>query len=379
MGTQPPTVSRWLGQYAQAALEILPELYDPDRGLFSHKAWSTGRGYQNQGSNVLYSAICLIGLQRHGSDKARSVLAQTAYALDGIFTAVGDVGDPSTVATALWALQLAGDERAHILLRRLDESLDTVRVSSMGLGLVLAAVAETIESTSMRDRAARIAARCQSELTSRFASSAGLFRGSRKGGSDDFLHARVTSFAYQVYAILGLAEHARAVSGTIAPEAVRAADRLAGLQGPDGQWWWMYSSVTGSVLEAYPVYVVHQDAMAFLALANLQNLGAGSYESVLRRGLEWVAGANELGRPLYDATQPWFCRAVQRLGSDPNAFGGMSRSNHLRLVLRSIAPWPARRTPAAPTKLEVLEEDRSYHLGWLLYADTIVREGARVG
>ena len=81
-------------------------------------------------------------------------------------------------------------------------------------------------------------------------------------------HARGTashvgSFADQVYPIQALARLHRSAAD---PEALAAADAAArvicGAQGAGGQWWWHYDARTGGVVEGYPVYSVHQHAMA---------------------------------------------------------------------------------------------------------------------
>src|SRR5437764_14057037 len=104
--------------------------------------------------------------------------------------------------------------------------------------------------------------------------------------------------------------------------------------------------------------------MAFMALAPLHNLGVASYEVPLQRGLGWVFGENELSRSLAERDPPFISRCIQRHGSAPDRFGGISRSNHFRVMLASLR---MRRTPSQPepSELEILHECRPYHLGWI--------------
>ena len=57
------------------------------------------------------------------------------------------------------------------------------------------------------------------------------------------------------------------------------------LQGPDGQWWWHYDTRTGKVVEGYPVYSVHQDSMAPMALLDLEDAGGPQHSEAITRGL----------------------------------------------------------------------------------------------
>jgi hypothetical protein len=181
----------------------------------------------------------------------------------------------------------------------------------------------------------------------------------------------MTSFASQVYPIHGLAEYARVTETSPPQEILSAADRLVELQGPLGQWWWIYCPRTGRVVEGYPVYAVHQHAMAFMALAPLVNLGLRHYQEELGRGLQWLFGSNELGTPLVDFDAAFVSRCIQRRGGDAEGSLGMSHAQWWRAVLSSWRLRPRGRTEPDQDELEILDEYRPYELGWLLYARSL--------
>jgi len=180
--------------------------------------------------------------------------------------------------------------------------------------------------------------------------------------------AHVSCFADQTYPLQALARlHA---SGDD-PEALAAADacaaRICALQGDAGQWWWHYDARTGTVVEGYPVYSVHQHAMAPTALFDLTDAGGSDFGAAVRRGLSWMAEPPELaaaGRQepliLDEAGVTW--RKVHR--GDPAKAVRAARG----LVTR---PLPGARLgvldrvyrPAA-----VDRECRPYEFGWMLHA-----------
>jgi hypothetical protein len=174
-----------------------------------------------------------------------------------------------------------------------------------------------------------------------------------------------------VYPIHGLAEYARVTGTAPAQEILRVADRVVELQGPLGQWWWVYRPRTGRVVEGYPVFTVHQHAMAFMALAPLVNLGLRDYREQLGRGLQWIFGPNELDTPLVDFDADFFSRCIQRRGGEAEGLLGMSRSQWWQAVLSSWSRQPRTRPEPGADELEVLEEYRPYELGWLLYARSL--------
>ena len=190
------------------------------------------------------------------------------------------------------------------------------------------------------------------------------------------MQRNMTSFASQVYPLHGLAEFARVTGGELAAQALRSAERLVEAQGPLGQWWWIYSARNGKVLDGYPVYSVHQHAMAIMGLAPLERLGGPSYRRALASGLQWLFGPNELSTPLVDFDRGFIARCVQRRGADPDGPLGMSRSQWLRVLLSSRVS----RSAYGETHhdgLELLAECRPYELGWLLYARSLMNEVER--
>jgi hypothetical protein len=363
-----------LDELASIAVKALPGMIDEAAGLFVHKTVRTDTGVRNEGMNPLYSAMSLIGLVRDDSSEARGALLRLDNVFDELHRRALETTRAALLGTAMWALALAGDRRTRSLLERLERRFDVRAWSSMDVGLVLAGLAATFEAFSgFRDRVRPLADGAGAELGSRFSDTAQLFRGSRSLRPSSALHRNVTSFASQVYPIHGLAEYARVTSGPSSDAMCRAADSLVERQGHLGQWWWLYSARTGAILEGYPVYSVHQDGMAFMALAPLQNLGLGSYADAVWRGLDWVVGANELERSLVDRDRGIIARCIQRTGSDADGYAGISRKNHFEVVLASFGFGKTPGTHARPDELEVLSECRPYHLGWLLYARSLVR------
>lgn len=365
-----------LGELAELSLDVLPAMRDEASGLFSHKTVARDGAYVNQGANVLYTTVSLVGILRQRRRPADSVLDLGA-AMDAAHDAVARRGVPGELANMVWACALAGDRRGEALLARL-AATEPRPCPSGELGQVLYGLVAGAEAyPGGRDAAMTTAGACAAELVGRFNPEAGVFRATprRTPPRRELLEARFAHFAAQVYPLHGLAAHCLA-SGEQPPAAVRGtAERLVAAQGPLGQWWWLYSCRAPAVVEGYPVYSVHQDGMAFLGLARLGELGVGDFGEALARGLAWLDGENELGAELVGGEPPLIPRCVMRAGSEADGPYGISRANFARVVGRSLAPRAGGdRTAAEPGRLEVLGECRSYHLGWLLYADSLVGE-----
>jgi hypothetical protein len=171
----------------------------------------------------------------------------------------------------------------------------------------------------------------------------------------------VGCFGDQVYPIQALARlHASADDPVSLAAAEKCAERLCQLQGPAGQWWWHYDARTGGMVEGYPLYTVHQHAMAPMALFDLAEAGGEVDLDAIRRGLGWLVAAPEVSDALILDRPGLTVRKVAR--RDP---GKLVRG--LRAVAAKVRPGtelPALdrlRPPAA-----VDRECRPYELGWLL-------------
>jgi hypothetical protein len=184
------------------------------------------------------------------------------------------------------------------------------------------------------------------------------------GESGSWLRRHVCCFADQVYPIHALS-HYYLLTGE--KSALHAAELCAGRicreQGEAGQWWWHYDYRNGRVIEGYPVYAVHQDAMAPMALFALRNAGGTDFTDAFVRGVSWLASSPELGGgTLVDASADLIWRKVAR--REPRKLTRYVQAIAAR-TLRSLRV-PAMDAIFPPCAIDF--EDRPYHLGWLLYA-----------
>jgi hypothetical protein len=365
-----------LAELAELALSALPAMRDERTGLFSHKTVVRDGAYVNREPNVLYTTVSLVGLlcqQRRPVD----TLLSLGSALDSAHRAVEERGVPGEQANLVWASALAGDGRGEAVLARL-AAVRPQPCPSGELGQVLyGLVAGGDAYPAGRDAAMRAAGACAAELLRRFNRRAEVFDASPRRALPrrELVEGRMTGFAAQVYPLHGLAAFYLSTGETPAGALAAVAERIVDAQGPLGQWWWLYSSRTRKVVERYPVYSVHQDGMAFLGLVELERLGVGDFSRPLALGLDWLGGANELGTDLIDRDPPLINRCIQRAGSDADGPYGFSRGGLIRAIGRSAVPGAiSDRAAVGPAGLEILRECRSYHLGWLLYADSLVRQ-----
>ncbi len=364
-----PIDGQLLTQLRAIAVRGLARMYLPRERMFCFCIRRTAAGDAPEGVSRRYTAITLLGLAPESDATARGILsgetaASVCRRLLGNVAQVENLGD---VALTLWAGQVLGvSERsaAYERLRQLapvERPQPTVELSWTLMALTLAA--ELPGAAELRDAVAR-------RLLSAFEPRAGLFRHAVGGGRA--LRRHVTCLADLVYPVQALSHYYRATGDEAAwAAAQQCAALMCARQGQAGQWWWHYDARTGAVIEGYPVYAVHQDAMAPMALLAVTETGGTDYGAAIRRGLDWLEHSPELeGRTLIDELAGLVWRKVAR--REP---AKLTRT----LQAAATAVRPAWRVPGADTLFPPVAIDwecRPYHLGWLLYAWSPLRQTA---
>ena len=310
------------------------------------------------GKSHRYGAITALGLLRLPEHVQRGVLGgETCHELVGrLATRLDEMTGLGDVALTCWAAAASRHDALPRALERLAQ-LDDLRrptyvvdaawtVSALVAARSLAHVEGHLERAKRRLIAARRGA---------------LFPRATSGGAI-WYRDHVGSFADQVYPLQALARlHASADDQSALAAAERVAEAICAAQGEAGQWWWHYDSRFGDVVEGYPVYSVHQHAMAPMALMDLADAGGESHLDSVGRGLRWLSEPPETSEALVLDDPPITWRKVARADRRKTVRGLRAASTRIRpgwrisLLDRFFPPGV------------VDHECRPYELGWLLF------------
>lgn len=344
------------------AIRGLRRMYLPDERLFVFRVRRTNDGIVSEGFSRRYTAIALIGLAGEEKIVSESVLAgQTLHAVcERVTDDLPQMTNLGDVALTLWAAEAIDDPNRLRIRDRLVEfkpAEGAYPVVEMAWALDALCVDRDAAGGGLRER---LANRVISAFNSQSAVWPHIVKGNR--GSDG-MRSHLSCFADMVYPIHALSNYFK-VSGDrrALDTAARCAEKICRLQGPAGQWWWHYDRRTGGIIEGYPVYAVHQDAMAPMALFALRDAGGPDFSKETQKGLDWLEHSPEINASLVDDDADVIWRKVAR--REP---GKLSR--YVRTMASRV--HPALRVPGLDRLFPpraVDYEDRPYHLGWLLYA-----------
>ena len=340
------------------SLKGLSGMYDGGKGLFCFRTIHSPHGLLHEGVSLRYTLISLIGLCR-AENRGYHVPLRLQSMADSLLHHVDRIENIGDLGLLLWLCSVAKpDKSRRIVHQRVSDVVagnvavpdDTTELSWLLTGLSSLVSSEIIPRPSVADAASKLYL-----CLKRNYGGHGIFRHQNQKSLAGFFRGRIGTFADQVYPICALSSYARAFDRREALDmAVSCAKKICELQGPLGQWWWYYDSARGETAGSYPVYSVHQDGMAPMALLELQRSTGLDFSQSIYRGLQWIFGNNELLCSMVAEEHSLIWRCIH--------FGGHRRDIDL---IKSVF----RMKPAVnENQLSVLFECRPYHLGWLLYA-----------
>lgn len=352
----------------------LPSMYLPgaETFVFTRVGTTTSGGarhVESRGTSTRYAAITVLGARYLPEERQRPLFGgHTAAEFTGLLVerlpSVTNLGDAALIAWA--AAETEHPKLADALARVSALDLPGRPQYTVEAAWVLSALTAARGTVDVEDRlaAARdrlLAARVGDVPLFPHATGPGLVPGYR---------SHVACFADQTYPLQALARLHASGSDARALEASDAcAARICALQGDGGQWWWHYDARTGGVVEGYPVYSVHQHAMAPTALFDLADAGGTDFGPAIRRGLRWMTDVPEISGPDGTPREPMIreeygvtWRKVYR--GDPAKAVRAARGLTTRVLPKSrLAPLDRVFRP-----LSVDRECRPYEFGWLLHA-----------
>jgi hypothetical protein len=324
------------------------------------------------GNNPRYALISLLGLAQAEflSNESQPLVEHLWKKIAGISSTWN--WSPGDLGLGLWASALANKKDSGFTADRARQALDahSARCDSAELAWILLGASHAIAAGIDKSKAGETASKAFTLLRVLYNLSTSLFYRHANSGLFSSVSRRVPCFANQIYPVMALAHFAATTNND---EALRISSECAGnlcsLQGRFGQWWWLYDAARGGVVDGYPVFSVHQDGMAPMALLELERAGGRDYSTEIARSLSWIHGENELRKSMILQNEGLVLRDIHRSG-----VGRVRRALTAAMCCVGNKPTTARATTGA--NFVVNSECRPYHLGWILYAASAIRRKA---
>ena len=348
-------------ELCELAATGLVAMFDPEKQVFCHTYIRTNRGMSRQGISHRYTMMTLLGLNRYQSS-GRPSPVEILPVLDALLADTRWVTNIGDLGLLLWSCAELSPDRVPQTYEKLPVPDALTRFAdgrqgcTMEVAWYLTGLAACCERghTDLPGLAGQIAA-ARKILERNCGSSCAYGHLHQSGPLRTHVRRRIGSFADQVYPTIALARLSQVLNDQDARErALRTARLMCKLQGPQGEWSWQYDSLTGKVVSRYPVFSVHQHAMAPMMLFAAGDAAGCDFSDAIYKGLAWISGNNELGRDFIEPSLGliWRCVYLER------------RDAYIDAALRFVGL----RRGTANLEPKIRCECRPYELGWLLYA-----------
>lgn len=361
----PSEIDQLSTKLVRLALQGLPPLYDEQQKLFVYKMDQGQRVATPLASTITYTAITLLGLRRARQGGWNGVAINEAETLEALVQYVEKIPRPGDLGLILWADAHCEGRHKRLLVEAIkpqSQASTLAQLPTMELAWLLIGFCYTQQRSGAEGETEKLALTFYEAVKSRFNPKTGLFCHRQEGTWPARIRNQIGNFADQIYSVYALSLFYEVFGSPEALQgALQCARQLCAFQGEQGQWWWHYQARQGVVASFYPVFAVHQDGMAPMALLKLAAVSQQSFQPAIQRGLRWLFGQNELGVEMVDWQRDLIWRDIELARP-------ISPLRYLSMGLADLGlTGVTRRLNALPMR-RVNYEMRSYELGWLLYA-----------
>ncbi len=353
------------------SLTGLEQMLMKKEGLFCFTVRDGKNGPKPEGISLRYTAMTLLGLHR-AQQNGWPVRFDLYEILNQTIRSIPTTRNVGTLGLILWAYcELTGkvDSRIKMAMTSFGPFYQeqgngvyaTTELSWLLVGLIEASKAASPQEKGAFIEMAREVYRL---LKRNFIPETGLFIFSRQvsNGWWEPLRSRLGFFDAQVYGAYAFAQYARMFSD---PEALSNAGHCARafcrFQGKRGEWAWHYNTQTGRVVDPYPIYSVHQHAMAPLGLKGLSAVSGEDFSREIQKGLPWIFGENPLQFMFIDLEHALIWRSMKRKFP-------LAKVIYFNKFSSFIGPTEWVSGLDRPPLLTIDRECRPYELGWLLFS-----------
>ena len=343
------------------AIEGLTSMYDHESHMFCARKVRTGTDIKNEGLSYWETLNALLGL-----NEAYQYDLKIPFNLEQVtryhIERAADIDDMRHLGAYLWLAARAMPEALFNLYEKivLPDALDRFNENREGrtidLCFLLIGLCEIRLSDGEEPVYLDELAYMTRQLLFTCYGGFGIFRSVHHQKQAPKKRVKYGRFTDQVFAIYAFMRYAQAFEDRQSLKiALECAQQLVQNQGELGQWWDLYNVEKGKVARKYPVYSMHQDALAPLALLGVGERTGHNFEDAVNYGVHWLNRNNEIDMPMISTSLHVI-------------WEGMHDAKRKLYIEEPYSGLTYRPGKEKPRTLTAAFECRPSHLGWLLFA-----------
>ena len=343
------------------AIKGLTSMFDRRTNLFCSRALREGDSIRYEGSSYWETLNALLGLNeafQYDLPVSIDLAAATHYHIER----AQRLSEPGPAGVFLWLTARSFPEYLAPLYDKIvfTDALDRFNENREGrtreLSMLLIGLSEVRlsdgEEPAYLDELAYMARQLLFVCYGGF----GVFRSIHHQRQLSKKKTRYGTFSDQAFAMYAFMRYAQAFDDPQSMEiALECAKHMVRKQGELGQWWSLFDAHTGEVARKYPVYSLHQDALAPMVLFGLGERTGEDFSDDINDGVLWLHRRNEVDIHMVSKSLHVIWEGVHEAKK--------------KLYTEDIVPPKNIRLTKDKTRpLDVGFECRPSHLGWLLFA-----------
>ena len=343
------------------AIQGLISMYDHESHMFCARKVRVGTDIKNEGFSYWETLNALIGLNeayQYDLNISFDVETVTRYHIDR----AADLEDPKHLGAYLWLVARSMPEtlidvyEKIVLSHALDRFNDNREGRTIDLCFLLIGLSEIRLSDGEEPDYLDELAYMIRQLLFMCYGGFGVFRSVHHLKQAPKKRVKYGRFTDQVFAIYAFMRYAQAFDDPQSLDiALECANHLVKNQGELGQWWDLYEVEKGKVARKYPVYSMHQDALAPLALLGIGERTGQDFEEAVNYGIVWLSRNNEIDIPMISPSLQVIWEGIH----------DAKRKLYTHEPFSALTYRPSKEKPRT---LTAAFECRPSHLGWLLFA-----------
>jgi hypothetical protein len=298
--------NNFLSEIVQISLKGLEEMFLPETNEFAMTKLKSNNSIVIENSNLRYTLINLIGLQKAQSHSF-SVNLDITKILKSKFDNLDSINNIGDLGLLLWAISLISPEFATQLLTKinLNEVLNEFKDSKSGYtmelswfltGLLFASTFNEKFKNSIDNLPNIVYKRIRKNYGGN-----GIFQHEDKNNFEGKLRANIGTLADQLYSIYALSLFSQQMNNEEALLiAKECSEKICLHQGKYGEWDWQYNSEDGNVVNRFPIHSVHQLALAPMALFSIQMASGVEFTENIFKSINWLCENPKLQKQIID-------------------------------------------------------------------------------
>ena len=352
------TLNNKISELVDISLKGLEEMYLAEYYMFAERKIKVNNKVTIERKNLRYTFINLIGLQKakdHGYNVKIDLEKIINFHIKNV-DAIKSIGD---LGLFLWAVSLVSPIKVLKIFPKINlenlfiESKDsksgnTMELSWFLIGLIFASTFNEKFKGALEGLPNKVYQKLRSNYSGH-----GIFKHENTFRLEGKFRSHIGTLADQLFAIYALSLYSKIMGNE---EAILIAEectkKICSSQDKNGRWKWHFDSESGKAINNYPIYPVHQFALAPMVLFSMQMTSNNDFLNNIYKSIEFLSSNEKFYNRMVNVNENTIWNKIAPINNNK---------------ISSILNLTGLKFPDSYEQLKIHYECSSYVFGWILF------------